>query len=183
MEYYYSAQPFLSWVINTYFYNRRHYLYVAPFYPYRLPNPHSSNPYEVFASLYKPWKDMDDYDPVLSQKRLNIRKGVMAKEKATDLSTADSTILKDVCDKVSINFFCPILYRVNIESIAPDRRVTSGSGLSGSKEYLIQDLYDNEFDILFFDYEDEILKQLFDKRNQSKEKVLTILQNNYATAK
>lgn len=51
MNHYYSTQPLLAWSLNRHFYSGLHYMYVAPFYPYRLPNPKSSNPLEIYRDL------------------------------------------------------------------------------------------------------------------------------------
>jgi hypothetical protein len=56
MRHYYSTQPFLAWCLNRHFYEDVHYAYVAPFYPYRLTNPKSSNPLELYRDLYQPWR-------------------------------------------------------------------------------------------------------------------------------
>lgn len=177
---YYSTQSFLAWVINTYFYNEKHYTYVAPFLPYRLPNPSTSNPHEIFSRLYKAWLDKDDYDPLIAQNRLGLRKGVMANKENDKLEEEDAARLKSICDRTSIKFFCPVVYRVDMAAIEGDRLVQEGSARRGSEEYLIPNLREDEFDVLFFDYvHHEVLGQLFERGEQNPESVFTTLETNY----
>lgn len=154
---YYGTVAILAWLFNHYFYNNQHYTWLAEeYYPYRLPNPKSSNPHLSYQDLYQPWKDRDDYDKFIQQIRLNIRKGVIAKEKAGVLSSADATRLKDICDKVDIVFLYPIVYRVDIDNIDTTRRTIAGSGLTASSaEILVDDLGENEFEILFLDFDSD----------------------------
>ena len=152
-EYYYSTQPFLAWCLNHYFYGAKHYVWVAtPFYPYRLPNPKSSNPYLIYQDLYLPWKDRDDFDKFIQQVRLDLRKGVKAN--AGTLTPPSSVRrLNQTCNKVNIVFFYPIVYRVDIDLIPASRLVPAGSAVVGSNEYLIKDLQKSDkFDILFLDF-------------------------------
>lgn len=160
---YYGCIPALAWLLCHYFYNREHYVWVAErFYPYRLPNPRSSNPHRIYEDLYEPWMDADNFDKYISQTRLSLRNGVEAKEKSGVIMPADATRLKKICDKVEVTFFCPIVLRLDIDQIDGARRKTAGSGASvGSHEYLIPDLRENEFDILFLDViQDPAVQQL-----------------------
>jgi hypothetical protein len=114
---YYGTVPALAWILNHYFYRQEHYTWLAEeYYPYRLPNPKSSNPHIIYQNLYQPWKDKDDFDKDILQVRLSLRKGVMAKETASVITSAESTDLKDVCDKIDIVFLYPLVYRVDINN-------------------------------------------------------------------
>lgn len=83
-------------------------------------------------------------------------------EKAGVIMPADATRLTKICDKAEVTFFCPIVLRLDIDQIDGARRKTAGSGASvGSHEYLIPDLRENEFDILFLDViQDPAVQQL-----------------------
>ncbi len=84
---------------------------------------------------------------------MNIRKGVIAQEKSGVIAGDVAERLKEICDRIDIVFFYPIVCRVDIDSIDSSRRQISGSGIAlGSSEELITDLHENEFDILFLDY-------------------------------
>jgi hypothetical protein len=181
MQNYYSSQPFLAWILNTYFYGDEHFAFVAPFYPYRRPNPSSSSPYDNYAKLYRPWKDDDNYDECTTQKRFGLRKGVMAKRERDIITERRANELKEVCDKVSLRYFCPVVYRVDLEDIEDRRLEIGGSGLIGSDEYLIRDLAPGEFDILLFDYwSDPNLRTLYE-REENATSTLTMLQNDYVS--
>lgn len=173
----YSTQPFIAWIINHYYY-QKHYVYLAPFFPYRLNNPKSSNPYLIYSDLYMPWKDRDIFDKNIAQYRINLRKGVLQKNINTNLRQE----LLELCDKISIDFFYPIVYRINIFEMN-DRLERKGSAINGSEEYLIKDLRDFEFEILFADElkNNLKLKELYDLRMdyEDKENVLKILKSNY----
>ena len=61
-EYYYSTTSFLAYCLNEYIYAGFHWTYVgAEFFPYKLPNPKSSNPLLVYQDLYQPWRDKDPH--------------------------------------------------------------------------------------------------------------------------
>ena len=178
---YYSTQPFIAWVINHYFYRKTHYTFIAPFYPYRKLNPKSSNPYLIYSDLLMPWKDNDIYDKTVAQYRFNIRKGVLINETKGSIDHSLTIELKELCDKISLKFFYPIVYRVDIDSIS-GKMIRTASAFSGSSEYLIQQLFENEFDILFFDEWEDFLpiKELYEGKDKLNEKeVLHILKENY----
>lgn len=179
--YYYSTQPFITWVINHYFYKKKHYTFIAPFYPYRKPNPKSSSPYLIYADLFEPWRDNDIYDKTIAQYRINIRKGVMLKEGIQQLDSSNASELKELCDKISLKFFYPIIYKVDHESIQ-GKLTKTASAHAGSTEYLVEELLEDEFEVLFFDDWPEFptLKELYEQKDKLKEQqVLAILKENY----
>jgi hypothetical protein len=152
-DYYYGTSASLGWILSHYFYGGLHFTWLAvEYYPYRLPNPKSSNPHLIYQDLYQPWRDRDDFDKIVQQTRANLHKGVAAQEIAGTISTAVAARLKDICALVDIAFLYPIVYRVDIASIPAARRIISGSGLRGSCEYLVPDLAEHEFTLLFVDY-------------------------------
>jgi hypothetical protein len=163
MNYYYSTQPLLAWCLNRHFYDGLHYVYVAPFYPYRLPNPKSSNPLEIYRDLYHPWRDRDEYDKTMTQVRLGLRKGVQAHQRGGLLDAYRADELARICDTIDIKFFFPIVYRVDIDALDPARLRKAGSGLSAaSVEYLVSDLRDGEFDVLLYSNVDSDLQELWE---------------------
>jgi len=154
---YYGTIPSLAWIFGRYFYKQTYRVWVAEeFFPYRLPNPKSSNPFLIYQDLYQPWKDRDDFDKYVVQSRANIRSGVVINERSSRISRKDASMMKKVCDKVSIVFLYPIVLRVNLDDLRTrGRTITKGGSAvtSGSHEYLIEDLHDCDFDILFLDYD------------------------------
>jgi hypothetical protein len=150
---YYGTSAALGWILAHYFYGRRHFSWLAvEYYPYRLPNPKSSNPHLIYQDLYQPWRDRDDFDKTILQTRISLRTGVLHQERQGTIPPNLAARLRDVCDKVHIVFLYPLVYRVDIGSIPPARRVVAGSGLRGSHECLVPDLEEHEFDLLFLDY-------------------------------
>ena len=66
-RYYYGAVPSLAWILGHYFYGGTHFAWLAAeYYPYRLPNPKSSNPHLIYQDLYQPWRDCDDFDKTIN---------------------------------------------------------------------------------------------------------------------
>jgi hypothetical protein len=155
MKNYYSCVPSLAWILGHYFYNGTHYTWIAEeYFPYRLPNPKSSNPHLIYQDLYQPWKDSDDFDKFVIQSRINLRKGVIAQELSGTITTSEATDLKDICDKIEIVFFYPIIYRMDIfqTGFNNGRLRSAGSAGVGSHEYLISDLKETEFEVIFLDF-------------------------------
>jgi hypothetical protein len=151
-QYFYGTVPSLAWILSHYFYGAVHYSWLATeYYPYRLPNPKSSNPHLIYQDLYQPWRDRDDFDKTINGYRFNLRKGVTAREGTAVLAPALAARLKDICDLIDIAFFYPLVYRVDIATIPATRQHVGGSGLLGSAEVLVPDLGETEFDILFLD--------------------------------
>lgn len=158
---YYGCIPALTWIFGHYFYNRQHYVWVAAeFNTYRLKNPKSSDPYSIYDDIYRPWRDADNFDKYLSQLRLGIRNGVDHKEKHGVISPQEAVDLGTVCDKIEVAFFYPLVVRVNVDPIPSKRKQIKGSGTVGSDEYLIDDLGETEFDMLFLDVDDADVKNL-----------------------
>jgi hypothetical protein len=153
---YYATIASLAWAIGHYFYEHKHFSFLAgEFLPYRLRNPKSSNPYEIYEDLYKPWKDRDDYDKFINQLRLNIRGGVIKKHLEGSLDAQRAERLKRICEQVDITFFYPVVYRVNTDKVDSNRLKVAGSGLQGSSEYLVTDLDESELELLFLDFDSD----------------------------
>lgn len=148
-RHYYSTQPFLAWCIGHYFAARVHFSWVGfPFHPYKRDNPQSSDPYLLYARLYGPWYDHDPYDHHVTGLRIALERGVQSLR----LHWRTKSRLKRCCHLVDLALFLPIVYRVDVTGIAPARLERDvGSGSTGSDEYLIRDLAEGEFDVLFAD--------------------------------
>ncbi|MCP8632109.1 hypothetical protein PUR31_03025 [Pseudomonas mosselii] len=154
---YYSTTTFLTLSINKHFYGGKHFTYVAEgFFPYGRGNPKSSNPLLIYMDLYQPWQDRDPYDKFVTQHRMSVRKGILAREQDNTILPRIANDLNRVADRIHLDFFYPVVYRIKPDINAllnTQRAVLAGSGLKGSCEYLIQDLGDLEFDIYFNDNE------------------------------
>ncbi|MFT4172457.1 MAG: hypothetical protein QM639_07850 [Rhodocyclaceae bacterium] len=156
---YYSTTTFLMLAINRHLYDGLHYTYVGEgFYPYGIGNPKSSNPLLIYMDLYQPWADKDPYDKFVLQHRLAVRKSILAKEKDGVVSTRIARDLRRVADRAALVFFYPVVYKLNFDASEAHAHGTrpgltvAGSGLTGSREYLIPDMAEHEYELLFNDH-------------------------------
>jgi hypothetical protein len=150
-QHYYGTVPVLAWIINHYFYSRTHYAWLAAAFHPHGENPGSSNPYKLYGMLYEPWAERDGYAHQLAEYRRRLVEGVKAKEASGVLDNVTAARLRRVCTSASVDLFYPVLYRVEIERIPASRRLLANSGLRGSREVLVEDLRESEFELLFLD--------------------------------
>jgi hypothetical protein len=148
----------------------------------------------IYQDIYQAWKDQDDYDKTVSQLRLAMHSGVIAQRKEGVIDDVTADKLKNVCAKVDILFFYPVVVRVRICDIAPNRIDKTGSGLKGSSECLIRDLDELEIDeLLFLDFEGEpdfdlLIRREYDSfrlnhaRSVAPAEALAILENRSAAS-
>lgn len=161
IRYYYGTVPALAWIINHYFYSRTHYTWLAAAFHPHGGNPGSSNPYKLYGQFYESWAERDGYLHALGEYRRRLARGVAAKERAGVLDNVTAARVRRVCRTVSVDLFYPVLYRVQIEKIPRARRSVANSGLLGSREVLVKDLRESEFDLLFLDNDrDEYFPQM-----------------------
>ena len=151
----YSTQTLLAWCLNHYFYEAEHYVYVSEaWYPYRLPNPKSSNPLLIYQDLYQPAFDQDKFDKFTSSQRLGLENGVTAKLSGlgrTDARTPYIADLQRICRRINTAFLWPVIYLVNL-SVAQGG-TKAGSGASGSAEWLVPNLAESDFSLLIPDHD------------------------------
>jgi hypothetical protein len=87
--------------------------------------------------------------------------GVTAKEQSGALDNVTAARIRRLCESASVDLFYPVLYRVEIDRIPDSRRIIANSGLRGSREVLVRDLRESEFDLLFLDnHRDEYFRQM-----------------------
>ncbi|MDT3445821.1 hypothetical protein [Pseudofrankia sp. BMG5.37] len=84
-----------------------------------------------------------------------------------------------MCAGADVALFFPIVYRIDVESIDDSRLDGSvGSGAVGSQEYLIEDLQEHEFDILFLESRDiDADMRSLAERNVTTSQALAILES------
>jgi hypothetical protein len=149
--YYYGTVPALAWILNHYFYGGVHYAWLAKeFFPPK-PNPRSSNPHHIYGELKDAWDDRDPFNQYIQTGRRRLADGVAAKQSTRVVSRAVGSRVHAVCREVSVDLFYPLVYRVNISDLELARMIVSNSGLVGSREVLVPDLRETEFDLLFSD--------------------------------
>jgi hypothetical protein len=150
-RYYYGAVPALAWILNHYFYGGLHYNWLAAeFFPLET-NPKSSIPYLVYGDLYWAWSRDDRYDKHLFMMRESLAIGVVGRLPHGIADPALVRRLRRICRRAAVAFFYPVVYRVDSERIPASRRVAAGSATVGSREFLVRDLMEPEFDLLFAD--------------------------------
>src|SRR5215213_3550854 len=150
-RYYYGTVPALAWILNHYFYRQEHYAFLAEaFHPLRS-NPKSSNPYLIYGDLMWAWSYTDEFDKYVSQSRYGLARGALARRNAGITDPALTRRLRRICAGVPVTFFYPVVYRVEVGVITPARRNVAGSGALGSREIVVHDLREHEFDLLFAD--------------------------------
>lgn len=170
MSSYYSTTTLLAIAINRHVYRGKHFVYFADgFYPYGDGNPKSSNPLLIYMDLYQPWKDKDGFDKYIAQHRISLVKGVLAKKHDGLIKYNIPSDLCKIANSAKLELFCPVVYRAQFDmqsAINNNRAKIDGSGKKGSKEYLIPDLTEGEYDLLFDDNEDYRLSRLKNPVNE-----------------
>jgi hypothetical protein len=160
-RYYYGTVPVLAWILNHYFYGGLHYSWLAAeFFPLEA-NPRSSIPYYIYGDLYWAWSRRDRFDKHLGGARESLLLGVRSRLPPGIGDPALVRRLRRICRRASTAWFYPLVYRVEIGRIAESRQVSAGSALMGSREVLVRDLEESEFDLLFADnYDDPDFRRL-----------------------
>jgi hypothetical protein len=159
--YYYGTLPVLAWIINHYFYAGVHHVWLAAeWYPV-LTNPKSSNPHLIYADLYHAWVARDGTDKFVETTRKRLRRAVRAQERRRVLDNLTAVRLRRVCLNVAVDLFYPVVYRVDIDAIAGARMERPIPVPGRSREVLLSDLREGEFDLLFADnLGDDVFEQL-----------------------
>ena len=96
-----------------------------------------------------PWKDEDGYSKIVQQYRIGARNAINAHRHELDGDLARRLAL--IAERVSVGLFLPVVYRLDLNQLDESRRTIAGSGLTGSREFLVSDLVEDEFDLLFLD--------------------------------
>lgn len=159
-RYHYGTVPALAWLLNHYFYGGLHYSWLAEEFAPLLTNPKSSNPYLIYGDLYWAFSKKDPYDKYVVQSRHALAKGVVARRTAGIADPVLGRRLRRICSKAELEMFYPLVYRVDVDRIASSRKVRAGSAASGSREVLVPDLRESEFELLFADFADPDLQRL-----------------------
>lgn len=156
-DFWYSAKTALDWLVCHYGMQGRHFAWFAPeFDTYRFSNPESSNPSVLYHDYVALWRDKDMFSHLLSGKRLSISNGIEKNVDAGILERPAANLLKELVERADIGLFYPMVYRVEKGAIDPTRcRTDVGSGATGSNEFFISDLQEQEFDLLFAHFREE----------------------------
>jgi hypothetical protein len=182
-RYYYGTVPVLAWIINHYFYGGVHYSWLAEEFAPLGTNPKSSNPYLIYGDLYRAWMTRDRYDKFVRYTRGAHVQVVARRQQAGLLDNITAARLSRICaSEDNVALYYPIVYRVDVQGIAASRRIAANSALEGSKEVLIPDLRETEFDLLFLDNTTDelfvslVLEELAGTRQSTPFEVLSLLE-------
>jgi hypothetical protein len=169
-DYWYSSKVALEWLIFHYALGARHVAWIAPeFDMYGSQNPESSNPYHVYHGFYSAWKRSDPFSAFVSIKRQTLKRTLNFQLRHGVLDAGTTKELKLQVDGAPMSLFYPIVYRINLPRIDASRLKKAGSAKFGSKEHLIIDLAEHEFDLLFANFRSDktLGKKILDQHNSS----------------
>ena len=147
----YSVNTYLAHYICERFYNGIHYVWCAPSFNSDVyNNPPSSNPKEIFFSLYKDVTRNDNHSDKIRQNRLGLMRGVevMLTSGVITPEVRDEILL--IIENADISYFIPLLFIIDknqaqgkIETVPHKDRANILS-----EEYLIKNLHTDEFDVV-----------------------------------
>ncbi|MEQ8627106.1 hypothetical protein [Ekhidna sp.] len=136
---------------------------------------------KIYERLYCMWKHEDDLDKDLDSYRRTYEAvlTLKASENQIDANFVDKLIF--MIATAHTDFFFPIVYRLDPDSISDDRKLKENSALKGSREFLVKDLKDNEFDMLFLETVKEVrpADYLFPRKKQLDSEILYDIIVNY----
>ena len=148
---YYSINTWISNFINKEYYNDFHYVYAAPCFNCKI-NPRSSNPSEIYSELKKDLEPMalDYHSAKIKSNRLGIVKGAVEKFNDGVIDEETKNLIIKLSKKAELTLFKPLIYIIPAEMVQKRIKTPSFEMKSGilSKEYIIEDLKGNEFDII-----------------------------------
>jgi len=148
---YYSINTWISNFINKEYYNDLHYVYVAPCFNCKI-NPRSSNPSEIYSELKKDLEPtaLDFHSSKIKSNRLGIVKGAIENFNKGIINESTKEIIIELSKKAELTLFKPLIYIIPAEMVkdkllTPDFEMKAGLL---SKEFIIENLKGNEFDII-----------------------------------
>lgn len=145
----YSVNTYLAHYINEKFYKGIHYVWCAPEF-YNDNNPPSSNPKEIYNSLYEEIKKCDKHSAKIEQNRLGLLKGVEAMFKSGVITKLDRDDIYIIIENAEIKHFTPLLYIIDQNRVKRKMNAVPRKERANviSDEFIIKDLYTNEFDVI-----------------------------------
>ena len=152
-NYYYGSYPFIYWAFNHYFLDGRHQIWVtAPFY----------NPISPEGTPYRQYGDLLSAVSRSDEKTSSEWREFLKKELGSVKDGALQSRLILIAEKISIPFFVPLVYRVDIEAL-PLGLATQGDseGQLGTQNFQIRALEEIYFDLLFADFSQEDILKLW----------------------
>jgi hypothetical protein len=157
---FYSANSYLSFLVNRRFYGGQHYIWCSPvFNPTTLDelNPLrniavSSSPHHIYANYRDSAKSSDTHSDLIKQNKRGIKRGAAAMLAANKIDQNQYQMIMYMVKNAQLSDFRPMLYLIPAHLVAgklnvvPPREAANPLG----PEYRIFDLMDNEFDAIEF---------------------------------
>jgi len=148
-----STKAVLDWLLYHHVFRRVHLAWFAPeFDTYKQTNPRSSNPWELYRAYHAAWFDQDPFEPYVAMKRQSLSAVIERKYASQQVHGIAKDELKAMVDTAPLNLFYPIVYACDCSKLGPERLQKAGSARQGSLEFLIVDLKEDEFSLLFADF-------------------------------
>ena len=149
----YSTKTVLEWMLYHHVFRRVHLAWFAPaFDTYKRTNPRSSNPWELYRAYHAAWFDQDPFEPYVAIKRQSLSAVIERKYVSQEVHGIAKDDLKAMVDTAPLNLFYPLVYVCDRSKLGPERLEKAGSARQGSLEFLIVDLEEDEFFLLFADF-------------------------------
>ncbi|MDO7848997.1 hypothetical protein Q5H92_21715 [Hymenobacter sp. M29] len=159
---FYSANSFLSLMINRRFYNGQHYIWCSPvFNPKTLDERDpmqniavSSSPHHIYLGYSDSVKSRDRHSDQIERNRRGIKKGAAAMLAEKKITDDDYQRIVFIVDNAEIADFKPMLYVIPANKVHSKLSMVPVSELANpmGEEYRIFDLQDGEFDAIEFKF-------------------------------
>lgn len=150
--FYYSVNSFLSFKINEKYYKDLHYVWVSPSFN-GTGNPASSNPCEIYHSIYKSIGTKDNHCDYIERNRTGILNGAEEKLKSGIITPTQRDQIAGIISSAEKIDFRPLLYVIHASKVSKMIIDPTPSEKANpfSNEYKILALPRKFFDILEFD--------------------------------
>ena len=157
---YYSANSYLSYLVNRRFYNGQHYVWVSPvFNPATLDAMHewrniptSSSPHDVYLTYRDSVNTADRHSDIIKQNIRGIKRGALKwlDDKKIDQHQYQSILY--MVKNAQLADFRPLLYLIPAHVVQTKLQPVESKLLANplGPEYRIFDLQQNEFEIMEF---------------------------------
>jgi hypothetical protein len=149
----YSTKTVLDWLLYHHVFRRVYLAWFAPeFDTYKRTNPRSSNPWELYRAYHAAWFDQDPFEPYVAMKRQSLSAVIERKYVSQGGSWHRQGRFEGHGRYGALKPLLPLVYACDRSKLGPERLQKAGSARQGSLEFLIVDLEEDEFFLLFADF-------------------------------
>jgi hypothetical protein len=157
---FYSANSYLSFLVNRRFYGGQHYIWCSPvFNPTTLDelNPLrniavSSSPHHIYANYRDSVGSSDTHSDLIKQNKRGIKRGAAAMLAANKIDQNQYQMIMYMVKSAQLSDFRPMLYLIPAHLVTNKLNVVSPKEAANplGPEYRIFDLMEGEFDVIEF---------------------------------